>query len=251
MDIEERPAQRRRRGRTALLIAAAAVIGIVGGTATGYRIQADRPPTPLPPLNQPGLAYPAKPLPKGQEPRPLSAAEDRAVRTEGDLRKLLLPRPKGARDLDNWSVGDGWLDPVDYALEFKDEDYMFENLVGQGLRRIAIAGWSEEEHRDTTIKLVQFHAGYQRGAALHASGQRAYMPEDKNGAGNDGDPINGSTEGRYYLYPVKNKPGYLPMYRARAIFHRGDVMVDIDVFDTERIGKDVIRKLAEQQLERL
>ncbi|WP_282696864.1 hypothetical protein [Streptomyces sp. CC208A] len=62
---------------------------------------------PLPALNQPGLAYPAKPLPKGQEPDPLPAAEDAQAKTDGNLRKLLLPCPAGARDSE---VGprDGW-----------------------------------------------------------------------------------------------------------------------------------------------
>ncbi|MFF3759177.1 hypothetical protein [Streptomyces sp. NPDC002185] len=48
--------------RTVGLLAVAAVLGLVGGTAVGYGIHADREPTALPPLNQPGLAYPAKPL---------------------------------------------------------------------------------------------------------------------------------------------------------------------------------------------
>lgn len=61
------PAARpRRRGlRTAGRLAVAAVLGIVGGTAVGHGIQAEREPTPLPPLNQPALAYP-KPLPRGE-----------------------------------------------------------------------------------------------------------------------------------------------------------------------------------------
>ncbi|GAA3372818.1 hypothetical protein GCM10020367_29950 [Streptomyces sannanensis] len=75
----------RPRGRTTVIIAVAALLGVVGGTAVGYRIQADRPPTSLPPLNQPGLAYPAKPLPKDKLPEPLSAAEDMEGRVRGAL----------------------------------------------------------------------------------------------------------------------------------------------------------------------
>ncbi|MFD5430226.1 hypothetical protein ACFWI9_33130, partial [Streptomyces sp. NPDC127084] len=87
----------RRRGRTALLIAVAAVVGIAGGTAVGYGVQAEHEPTPLPVLSQAGLTYPAKPLAASAQPVPLSAAEDHQVKTGGDLRKLLLSKPSGAR----------------------------------------------------------------------------------------------------------------------------------------------------------
>ena len=49
------PVRARRRGRTALLIAGAVVLGLVAGTCTGYLVQADREPTKLPPLSQPTL----------------------------------------------------------------------------------------------------------------------------------------------------------------------------------------------------
>lgn len=246
------PPRRRPRGRTTLLIAAAALLGIVGGTAVGYRIQAERPPTPLPPLDQPGLAYPAKPLPKGKEPAPLTAAEDRRVKTDGDLRKLLLPKPKGARD-NEFSVTRDWQGLESYALDFEDEEYMFERLAEGGVRRVAATGWTEGEYNDTYINLVQFRSSYDHGAREHAEDQQRYMPDKDNeaAAGNEGDPLKGSGNGRYYLYPVERKPGYEPSYRARAIFYRGDVMVDIHMFDTRPISKAAIRTLAERQLERL
>ena len=46
--VPERP---RRRGRTTLLIACAALLGAVAGVCTGYVVQADREPTALPPLS--------------------------------------------------------------------------------------------------------------------------------------------------------------------------------------------------------
>lgn len=55
----------RRRGRTALLIATAAVLGLVGGACAGYLIQADREPTKLPSLSQPVVAQA-----KGAGPEP-------------------------------------------------------------------------------------------------------------------------------------------------------------------------------------
>ncbi|WP_262386965.1 hypothetical protein [Streptomyces sp. TRM49041] len=245
------PAPRRRWGRTALLIASASVIGLVGGTAVGYKIQADRPPTPLPALSQPGLAYPAKPLPKGQEPAPLSAAEDRRAKTDGDLRKLLVPKPKGAEDADGLPADGTWSDLTSYALTFESDDYMFEQLAEEGLRRVADIGWAKG-NRTTLVRLVQFRSGYYAGAAEHAEGQRAYMPYSKNGAGNGGTLLKGTADGRYYVYDKPDRePGYLPLYKARAVFHRGDVMVDIWLYDTKRIAEKDIRTLAERQLERL
>ncbi|MGJ3560129.1 hypothetical protein ACR6C2_22135 [Streptomyces sp. INA 01156] len=93
-DAAARP-RPRPRGRTTLLIAAAAVLGVVAGTCTGYLVQAGREPTALPSLSQPVLTQ--KKQKEGQEPAPLSAAQDRRVKTDGDLRKLLLKKPRGAR----------------------------------------------------------------------------------------------------------------------------------------------------------
>lgn len=48
-EVPVKPVARvRRRGRTALLIAAAVVLGLVAGTCAGYLVQADREPTGLP-----------------------------------------------------------------------------------------------------------------------------------------------------------------------------------------------------------
>ncbi|MFI2346749.1 hypothetical protein ACH492_06740 [Streptomyces sp. NPDC019443] len=242
-----RPA--RRRGRTALIVAAAAVIGLVGGTAVGYGVQADREPTPLPALSRADVAYPAKPLPENKRPAPLSAGEDRKVKTDGDLRRLLLAKPSGARKTDMWSGDAGWVDTASYVLVFESEAYMFETLVESDIRRVAAVAWQQGEFKKTNIRLVQFRSG--EGARDHAEGQHDYMPEAEDGAGNEGDALKGSGNGRYYLYKVHEKAGYLPLYRARAIFQRGDIMVDINIFDTKRISKSDIRTLAERQLERL
>ncbi|MEU8763499.1 hypothetical protein [Streptomyces sp. NPDC048659] len=243
------PRPRRRAGRTVALIAVAAVLGIVGGTAVGYGVQAQREPTALPALNQPGLAYPAKPLPKGQEPAPLTDAEDRARKTDGDLRKLLVPRPSGAREAES-EPADGWFDVGTYAAGFTNQSWMLEFLQENRVRRIAGRSWDSGENRSTTVRLVQFGPSDMVGAVDHAQSQRSYMGEKKH-AGNEGEPLKGSGNGRYYLYPVKKKAGYLDSYRARAVFQRGDVMVEISIYDTKKIDKNDIRTLAEKQLERL
>lgn len=251
-EIPAAPAPTRRRGRTALLIACAALLGTVAGTAVGYTVQADRDPTPLPPLSQAELSYPKKPLPKDREPEPLTAEEDRRVKTDGDLRELLVKKPKGAREPDLVPDDDGWLSPSSYALEFEHPGHMFTRLVqDERLRRVAAVSWEEGRYRTVDIRLIQFREEHERSALPFLDSQQSYMSDDEH-AGNEGKPLKGSGNGRYYVYdrPVR-EPGYLPLYRTRAIAQRGDVVMDVWIHDTKPISERDIRTLGERQLERL
>ncbi|MEW1699891.1 hypothetical protein [Streptomyces sp. NPDC091278] len=242
----ERPARPRRRPlRTLGLIAVAAVLGVVGGTAVGYGVQAERPPVPLPALNQPGLAYPAKPLPKGQEPEPLSAKEDLQLKAEGDLRKLLLPKPEGARGGEG-----GWMSLADYADSFTQPDGALESDLEQKIRRIAVRTWSAGENRRVKIELAQYRPSSGMGAYEHVRGQQA-IAIDEARSGSLGEPVKGSENGRYFVYPVERKAGYLDFHQARAFIQHGDIAITILVFDTRKITKNEIRSLAERQLGRL
>lgn len=120
----------RRHGRTPRLIGAAVLLGLVAGTCAGYLVQADREPTRLPSLSQPVIKQA-----KG-EVEPLSAAQDRRIKTEGDLRKLLLKKPNGAREAD-WVPADGWMGLAAYADEYTDSGEKFSDLVGHEFRRAA------------------------------------------------------------------------------------------------------------------
>lgn len=247
------PVTKRPRGRTALIVVAAAVLGIAGGTAVGYDVQAERAPTPLPALSQPDLAYPAKALPPGRAPDPLPASQDRRVRTDGDLRKLIADRPAGWSDDDSSvpGIGDGWLSPDVYARSYEEEGSMYEYFLESDVRRIAGAAWKRGQHRTAETSLVQFGSSTFQGAQEFAEAQLRYMPGTEIGAGNSGDAIKGSGNGRYFLYEVDRKPGYLPSYHARATVYRGDIVADIHLYDTVPISKKDIRTLAERQLERL
>ncbi|MFJ8858759.1 hypothetical protein ACIRD8_10010 [Streptomyces sp. NPDC102451] len=241
----------RPRGRTTLLIAAAALLGISGGTAIGYGIQAQRPPSQLPALSQTELAYPAKPLPADKVPAPLPASQDHQVATDGDLRKLIIDRPAGwSENKDADWLDDGWMSVGDLARDFTHDDSTYEYFLESDIRRIAGASWKKGAHREAAIRLVQFSSGADTAAAGFADGQRSYMPEAR-GAGNEGDAVKGSGEGRYYVYGVDRKPGYLPFYRARAVMHRGDIMIEVNLYDNRPISKKDIRTLAERQLERV
>ncbi|MEU5402751.1 hypothetical protein ABZ348_26025 [Streptomyces sp. NPDC005963] len=239
-----------RRGGLVRLLAVAAVIGVAVGTAVGYGVQAEREPSPLPALNQPGLAHPAKPLPAGRQSVALSAAEDSKVKADGDLRRLLIPKPAGARVNDEaWWIQDGWTNLENFALDFDQPDYIYESVVESGFRRAAAASWYRGD-KDIDVRLIQF--GQTRQAQDFADEQHAYMPyDDEFGAGNEGDVIQGSGNGRYYVYKPFKETGYEPLYQARALVQRGSTVADISVYDSKPIGKNEIRTLAEQQLERL
>ncbi|WP_405855951.1 hypothetical protein OG361_21800 [Streptomyces sp. NBC_00090] len=237
---------RRRVLRTVGLIAVAAVLGLVGGTAVGYGIQADREPTPLPPLNQPGLAYPAKPLPKGQEPEPLSAAEDHQAKSQGDLRKLLLPKPASARA----DGEDGWQSLDAYADGFTRPAGALESELDSGIRRIATRAWLTGEYKRVQINLVQYRSTSTLGAWEHVmQQQRIAISEAKSGS--LGVAVKGSSDGRYFVYPVHREAGYLDLYEARAFIRRGDIAITILMSDTHKIAESEIRSLAERQLGRL
>ncbi|MET9653910.1 hypothetical protein ABZZ44_27060 [Streptomyces sp. NPDC006460] len=242
------PSRGRRAGRTVALIAVAAVLGIVGGTAVGYGVQAEREPTPLPALNQADLAYP-KPLPKGGTIEPLPVSEDRGAKTEGDLRKLLLPKPAGAKKAD-FADDDGWLTVPEYASEFDRPGPALRHELGNGIRRVATTSWRTGEFRVTEIRLVQFRPSDFLGAKDHSEDQMSYMGDDEF-AGNEGDALTSSANGRYYVFPVHKEAGYLDLYEARAYLHRGDVAVEIFMIDTKKISKKDIASVAERQLGRL
>lgn len=243
------PGKPRPRGRTTLLIAAAAVLGIVGGTAVGYGVQADRAPTPLPALSQPNLAYPAKALPADKVPDPLPVSQDRQRKTEGDLRELLVSKPSGWNDRKQLALDDGWMSVDTYARDFQYEDRAFEYLLESDIRRVAAATWTKGRYRTANVWLVQFRSGTRAGAVDHAEEQLLYMTGDDDVV--DSDLLKGSSNGRCYVYKADLKSGYMPIYRARAVVQRGDIMADINMFDTRPISKKDIWTLAERQLERL
>ena len=241
---------RRPRGRTSLLLASAALLGIVAGVATGYTIQADREPTPLPPLSRAKLAYPAEHVPE-DEWEPVPARHDHRVRTDGDLRELLVGKPKGARDSAADRSPDGWVSLGTYAREYERPGDMFGRFLGADIRRIAGVTWESGQYRTTSVRLVQFHGLEERAARDHAEEQQAYMSRDA-WAASSGQPIEGSGNGLYWVDEApERKPGYLPSYVNRAIAWRGDIVMDLQIHDTEPVSEKAIRELAERQWERL
>ncbi|MFJ8004525.1 hypothetical protein [Streptomyces fagopyri] len=231
--------RRRRRGRTTLLIATAAVLGLVAGTCAGFLVQADREPTELPSLSQPVVAQA-----RGAGPEPLSAAQDRQVKTDGDLRKLLLKRPKGTKESDFAPGHDGWLDLADYAHQLSDSDDQFGALVGNEFRRAADTTWQVGDTYDVEIRLVQFRQEEKPAAEEWAGNWKV--------GGLRGWSLPGTGEGMVYVAAKpETEAGYLPVYRAEAHASRGDIAMEIWIYDSKPIPKKTIMDLARRQMERL
>ncbi|MEU6276088.1 hypothetical protein ABZ871_27295 [Streptomyces populi] len=233
----------RGRGRTTLLIATAAVLGLVAGTCTGFVVQAHRAPTRLPALSQPVVKQA-----KGPAPEPLSAAQDHRVKTDGDLRKLLLPRPKGTKEA-HWADDDGWLDLTDYAESYKKPADAFPDLISDRFRRAAVVGWQQGSTSTVEIRLVQFRQEESLKAAEYA--ENGYYWAEKEG-GTRSWSVPGTEDGMAYVHTrPETKPGYLPLYSAEAHAWRGDIAMEVWAYDTRPISKDRIMDLAERQVGRL
>lgn len=214
------------------------MLGLVAGTCAGFLVQAHREPTRLPSLSQPVLTRA-----KGPAPEPLSAAQDHRVKTDGDLRKLLIPRPKGTKVPDWAPETDGWLDMAGYAGELEHSDRVFDRLVGQEFRRAAGATWTETSTRNVTVRLVQ----YRQEEDLVAEGRaHGWKTDDTRGW-----PITSGSDGTVYLFKPERKAGYLPLYKAGATAARGDIAMEIWIYDSKPITKSKIMDLAKRQLERL
>ncbi|MET7450832.1 hypothetical protein ABZT03_02840 [Streptomyces sp. NPDC005574] len=239
------PPRGRPRGRTTLMIAAAAALGVVAGACTGYLVQADRPPTALPSLSQPGIEQ------AEGDVEPLSAAQDRRVRTDGDLRKLLITRPKGAKDT-SFAVGsDGWSGLAGYAREYKRTSTTFNNLVDGEFRRAAVTSWQVGETYSVEIELVQFRQESKPAASEWAESGRFWAEKQENTRGWHV-PGTGSENGKAYVHDTPGqRSGYLPLYAAEAHAWRGDVYVEIWIHDSKPISKAKIMDLARRQVGKL
>jgi hypothetical protein len=236
------PPRRRRGLRATLLVVGAAVLGVVGGTCTGYLVQADREPTALPPLSQPVVKQS-----KGEVVK-ASAAHDNRVKTDGDLRDLLLKKPSGYRDLSGDVADDGWMDLETYADQFDGATSVWESAATDEFRRAASAEWKSNT-AVVEINLLQFRQVENMAAMHEASNEVAWADEEPN---SDGWPIPGTGDGMAYVHHTsKADSGYMPLYFAEAYAWRGDVEMQVWIYDTKPVSKEEIIDLAKRQAARL
>ncbi|MFB7553157.1 hypothetical protein [Streptomyces sp. NPDC056154] len=121
---------------------------------------------------------------------------------------MLADRPAGwSEDEAAPGLRDGWLGVGEYARTFRDKGAQYEYFLESDMRRIAGAAWKRGEYRTAETCLVQLRSGVGQEVLTLAEGRRSYMPGTEFGAGNDGDQLKGSGNGRYYLYEVERKPG--------------------------------------------
>ncbi|MEY2245072.1 hypothetical protein ACN6K9_006938 [Streptomyces sp. SAS_267] len=116
----------------------------------------------------PGLAtasdgrwtYPAIQLPPLPSGSPSAFAEaNKAGVHYADLRKLLLPAPKGATADKALRGADGWLAKKDFLAAYAsktDRDYIDQLLTDHALRHIAARGWTTPDGTHTRIYLLRF-----------------------------------------------------------------------------------------------
>ncbi|MET8571218.1 hypothetical protein [Streptomyces sp. NPDC004783] len=234
----------RRRGRTVPLVAAAAALGLIAGACAGVLVQAGREPTPLPSLSQPELARAG-----GDAPARLPAAQDRRVRTDGDLRELLLKKPRGAREAEWLEDFDGWMDVASYAADYGRPAEKFSQQIHDGFRRAAVTGWDVGDSYSVEIRLVQFWEEDVLAAAEASEDARHWASW---GADADIGTIPGTGDGEAFAHRLPETGwGGAPVYMAEAYAWRGDIAVQIWMTGKKRIGKKAITDVAERQMERL
>jgi hypothetical protein len=232
----------RRRGRTTLLIAAAAVLGVLAGGGLGYRIQQERPPTPLPPLTGPVLAQP-----KGAGPAApkLPAAQDGGLVYRGDLLKLLVPTPKGGKETYR-----DWMSLAEYAEEYTRADVEFRNLTSNAFQRSVEADWTGKKNAYYEVHLTQFRDEGYANAPSFFEDQKSVddsLPED-------GRPHDLTDVGSGRVWGsgrAESHAGYLPIYRGRGIARVGNIYVEVYVNSLHPVKYTTVRSLLEKQLERL
>ncbi|MFD0270159.1 hypothetical protein ACFVGY_26915 [Streptomyces sp. NPDC127106] len=237
----------RRRGRgTALLIAGGAALGILAGTVTGYAVQYGRPPTPLPPLAQQKLDTPKALAPEAGTTRETINA-NRRHKTDGDLSKLLVETPGGAK-----AIGTGYESLDVFSVGFKEPDKALRGFAEEGVRRIAATAWSQGDRVLVEVRLIQFRD--RAGADVYQQVQAELMPQEEY-AGNPGVAIPGVPAELGHVWvdsKAQEKRGYHPLRGARAIARRGDIVMEIDYIDNRgQVAESEVIDLAKRQLERL
>ncbi|MEU9405264.1 hypothetical protein AB0E08_06110 [Streptomyces sp. NPDC048281] len=223
------------------------MLGVVAGTCIGYLVRVDREPTALPPLSQPSVVQA-----KGAAPEPLSAAQDRKVKVDGDLRKLLLKKPRGAREGLVGAGEDGWMDLADYAETYKYPAGAFRSLtVDNEFRRAAVTDWREGSTFSVEIRLVQFREE-EKGteAADEASGGNYYAITPDNYATKSW-PIPGTGDGMACAHCRPETSYGVSLYSAEAHAWRGDVEMQVWIYGTKPIPKVKVLDLANRQMKQL
>ncbi|MGW4897537.1 hypothetical protein ACWEQL_35595 [Kitasatospora sp. NPDC004240] len=227
-------AARVRRPRPVLLLACALVLGTLAGGAVGYRIQADRPETPLPPLQVALPSYPAEVI----DPAVAAADAPKPLPVDGDLRKLVISAPAGSKPWDDYPDTPTWTSVGEFAERYGNSASVFRRLNSEGFRRAAEVNW-EKDGVKFHVALVQFTTDHESGAKYRAKGgKEPFAPGVPGG------------------YRVETEPDYWAetteqYYYGFASARRGTVVMEVSAYGTSPVSAQVVKEIAKQQWERL
>jgi hypothetical protein len=229
------PTKPRRSVSTRKLFAGAIVLGIVGGVAGGFTIQAMRRPTPLPPLAVTQPVYPRGPIFDGTRPPALPASQDDATIVNGDLTKLLLPTPAGATA----SFYDHeWVELSQDAADCTLPANCLANELDSRLVRIAATTWTQGDGLFIEIRMYQHLPGHFDAVATDLASAKGHsnaltLPDSVVAAG----------------YEFVASDGYNDDF---AVAVHGDLAVDFWVTSKNHVpDPSIISKLITQQMARL
>jgi hypothetical protein len=242
----EKTKKPRPRGRTALIMTGALVLGAVGGGGIGYAVQSSRPETPLPTLSVPQPRYPAR-----HTAAPvLSPADDDMVLTDGDLTKLLVSAPKGSSTRTDPPI-EGWADLSDFSENYTKPAAEFEWMLKNGFRRVAGTSWTEGQ-TSYEVDLIQFNDGSEASAASYATAQATYAGSAADGSMSP-TPVPDTVDGEVYAggRPVPYSNGGGSYYRGIALAVHGDIAIAIWVNSPNPVSEQPLMTLVQSQLERL
>ncbi|MFF3005195.1 hypothetical protein ACFVTF_20560 [Kitasatospora sp. NPDC057940] len=239
----ERAPRAPRRPRPVLLAVSGLVLGTLVGGGVGYAVQAQRPPTPLPPIQVARPSYPAVAV----DPTAYAAQQPKPLAIDGDLRKLLIGAPDGSTAWGEFPDKPSWVSVGELA-EYSDSAVRdFKDLNSRGFRRAAEVDWKKGDAR-YRVSLVQYAPDHADEAATHAVGTTRNLKPFADGANG----ANGANGG----YRVDEEPRYWAdsadrYYYGQAVAQRGTVAMVVEVFDSKPVNPDVVKDLAKQQWERL
>ncbi|MGW6917848.1 hypothetical protein ACWGB8_29085 [Kitasatospora sp. NPDC054939] len=229
------PEPRPRRPRPVLLLVSALVLGTLAGGGLGYNIQAQRPATPLPPLQVALPGYPAGAV----DPAAAAEARPKPLGIDGDLRKLVMTAPTGSAPWDDHPDTPSWTSIGEFADHYGDSGRIFRSLNAEGFRRAAEVDW-EKDGVKFRVMLIQYDADHPAGA--------------KNRAKEFGlDPF---AEGAPGGYRVETTPDYWaettePYYFGFATARRGTVVMEVSAYGDKPVDPAALKEIAKQQWERL
>ncbi|MFJ9951471.1 hypothetical protein [Kitasatospora sp. NPDC091207] len=229
------PSRRPGRPRPVLLLVCGLVLGTVLGGAVGYAIQANRPPTPLPPIQVALPSYPAEVV----DPAAVAEAAPKPPAVDGDLRKLLITVPAGGTAWADYPDTPSWITVGELAERTGRSAETFKNLNYHDFRRAVEVDWKKDDLK-VRVTLIQYAADRAAEAKSRAAGYRLQpFAEEANGG-----------------FQVDSEPSYWAetteqYYYGTALAQRGTVVMEVKVFGTRPVNPDVVKDIAKQQWERL